>query len=276
MASRTVPSSFPGRPQGCPHPPQGSPRRTLQLTRTDLQNRVAEPGQEGRALLLTLPLLRLYQLHDQRTFRADVRNDERTDLAVGAEAMGTQRRRLQQAAQSIVGGEHERRLMLRGRDEGAINQVKKAEIEPKISGPRTGAAFSASRDATSKPQPADRRRGRVVCAHAAMPGATLDAARIVCPLHRVNDRVETRSDQVAQMPSPTVFALHVSLRLQRRQFNAHRQNAVPVPTVCNIDSLLPLFSDGCSHPAVFTANCAVDHKPHLDLVTAMDQGPAWA
>ena len=46
-----------------------------------------------------------------------------------------------------------------------------------------------------------------------MSGATLDAARIVCPLHRINDRVETRSDQVAQMPSPTVFALHVSLRL---------------------------------------------------------------
>src|SRR4030095_13741189 len=54
----------------------------------------------------------------------------------------------------------------------------------------------------------------------------------------------------------------------QRSFNAHGQNAVPVPTVCNIDSLLPPFSDGCSHPAVFTAICAVDHKPHCDRVTA--------
>ena len=151
MASRTVPSS-PARPQGRPNPPQGSPRRTLQLTGADLQNRVAEPGQECRALLLPFPLLRLYQqLHDQRTLRADVRNDERTDLAVSAEAMGMQRRRLQQAAQSIVGGEHERRLMLRGRDEGAINQVKKAEIEcEKLRREELTPRLSASRDATSQ------------------------------------------------------------------------------------------------------------------------------
>jgi hypothetical protein len=31
----------------------------------------------------------------------------------------------------------------------------------------------------------------------------------VRPLHRVHDRVETRSHQVAQMSSPAVFALHV-------------------------------------------------------------------
>jgi hypothetical protein len=271
MASRRVPASLPGRPQRCPHPPQGLPRRTPQLTGADLQNRVAEPGQERSALLLALPFLRQYQqLHDQRTLRAHVRNDERTDLAVSAETMGMQRRRLQQTAQSIVGGGHERRLMLRGREEGAINRQKKAEIEPKSCGPenwRRGSAPVATR--CRRPQPANRGRARDVCAHAAMPRATLDAARIVCPLHRVNDRVETRTDQVAQMPSPTVFALHVSLRLQRRQFNAYRQNAVPVPTVCNIDSLLPPFSDGCSHPAVFTANWGVDHKPRLDLVTAM-------
>src|SRR5687768_14309066 len=137
MTSRTVPSVLPGRPQRCPHPPQGSPRRTLQLPGADLQNRVAEPGQERRALLLSLPLLRLCrQLHDQRTLRAQVRDDERTDLAVGAEAMRMQRRRLQQAAQSIVIGEHERRLRLRGRDQGAINQVKKAEIAPKTYSPK--------------------------------------------------------------------------------------------------------------------------------------------
>ena len=139
MASRMVPSLLAGRPQRCPHPPQGSPRRTLQLTGTDLQNRVAKPGQERRALLLLLPfpLLRLYrQLHDQRTLRAHVCDDERTDLAVGAEAMGMQRRRLQQAAQPIVSGEHERRLMLRGREKGAINYVKKAEIEPNKCSPK--------------------------------------------------------------------------------------------------------------------------------------------
>ena len=90
MASRTVPCSLPARSQGCPHPAQGAPRRTLQLTRTDLQNRVAEAGEEGHALLLTLALVRLCQLYDQRAFRADVRNDKGTDLAVGAEAMGTQ------------------------------------------------------------------------------------------------------------------------------------------------------------------------------------------
>jgi hypothetical protein len=123
MTSCMVPSLLPGRPQGCAHPPQGSPRRPLQLAGTDLQNRVAEPGQERRALLLLLPfpLLRLYrQLHDQRTLRAHMRDDERTDLAVSAEAMWMQRRRLQQAAQSIVIVEHERRLMLRGRDEGGL------------------------------------------------------------------------------------------------------------------------------------------------------------
>ncbi len=186
----------------------------LQLTGADLQNRVAEPGQERRALLLLpFPLLRLYQqLDDQRTLRAHVRDDERTDLAVGAEAMGMQRRRLQQAAQPIVSGEHERRLMLRGREKGAINYVKKAEIESKIRPEewRESAPVAARR---RRPQPAHRRFARDVCADAAMPGATLDAARIVCPLHGINDRVETRSDQVAQMPSPTVFALHVSLRL---------------------------------------------------------------
>jgi hypothetical protein len=211
MASRRVPASLPGRPQRCPHPPQGLPRRTPQLTGADLQNRVAEPGQERSALLLALPLLRQYQqLHDQRTLRAHVRNDERTDLAVSAETMGMQRRRLQQTAQSIVGGGHERRLMLRGREEGAINRQKKAEIEPKSCGPenrRRGSAPVATR--CRRPQPANRGRARDVCAHAAMPRATLDAARIVCPLHRVNDRVETRTDQVAQMTAPTVFALHV-------------------------------------------------------------------
>ena len=122
MASHMVPSLLPGRPQRCPHPPQGSPGSTLQLPGADLQDRVAESGQERCALLLPLPLLRLQQqFHDQRTFRADVRDDERTDFAVSVEAMGMQRRRLQQAAQSIVGGEHERRLTLRGQDEGAIN-----------------------------------------------------------------------------------------------------------------------------------------------------------
>jgi hypothetical protein len=64
-----------------------------------------------------------------------------------------------------------------------------------------------------------------------------------------------------------------SLRFLRRQLNAHGQNAVPVPTVCNIDSPLPPFSDGRSHPAVFTANCAVDHKPHRSCVIA--NGPVW-
>ena len=42
-----------------------------------------------------------------------------------------------------------------------------------------------------------------------MSRATLHAARIIRPLHRVNDRVETRTDQVAQMSSPIIFALHV-------------------------------------------------------------------
>jgi hypothetical protein len=41
-----------------------------------------------------------------------------------------------------------------------------------------------------------------------MPRTALHAAWIVRPLHRVHDRVETRSHQVAQMPSPTIFALH--------------------------------------------------------------------
>jgi hypothetical protein len=41
-----------------------------------------------------------------------------------------------------------------------------------------------------------------------MPQASLQAARIVRPLHRVNDRVETRTHQLAQVTSPTVFALH--------------------------------------------------------------------
>jgi hypothetical protein len=42
-----------------------------------------------------------------------------------------------------------------------------------------------------------------------MSQASLHDARIVRPLHRVHDRIETRSHQVAQMPSPAVFALHV-------------------------------------------------------------------
>ena len=58
------------------------------------------------------------------------------------------------------------------------------------------------------PQSADRCRIRDHRTHSPVPGASLHAARIVCPLHRVYDRVETRSHQVAQMPSPTIFAFH--------------------------------------------------------------------
>jgi hypothetical protein len=49
--------------------------------------------------------------------------------------MGMQCRRLQQPAQSIVSGEHERRLALRGRNEGAINQGKRAETRAENCGP---------------------------------------------------------------------------------------------------------------------------------------------
>src|ERR1044071_317210 len=59
------------------------------------------------------------------------------------------------------------------------------------------------------PEPANRGGLRIERTHSAMPGATLHGARIVRPLHCINDWVETRSHQVAQMPSPTIFALHV-------------------------------------------------------------------
>ena len=72
---------------------------------------------------------------------------------------------------------------------------------------RLGSAPVATR--VRGPQPADRRRARDECAaDSPMPRTALQAAWIVCPLHRVYDRVETRGHQVAQMPSPTVFALH--------------------------------------------------------------------
>jgi hypothetical protein len=59
------------------------------------------------------------------------------------------------------------------------------------------------------PQAADRRRVGDERADATMPGTSLQAARIVRPLHRIDDRVQTGSHQIAQMPSPSIFALHV-------------------------------------------------------------------
>jgi hypothetical protein len=104
-----------------------------------------------------------------------------------------------------------------------------------------------------------------------MPGATLHAARIVRPLHRVNDRVETRTDQVAQMTAPTVFALHV-----------RSDSCVDDSTLTDKTRFLFLRSvistlywrylaTDASHPTVFAANCAVYHKPQLDPVTTMDR-----
>jgi len=79
---------FPASSQRGPHPTQCLPRLTLQLVRADPQHRIAEPGQEGSALLLALALVALReQLHDQRTLRADVRDDERADLAARIEAV---------------------------------------------------------------------------------------------------------------------------------------------------------------------------------------------
>jgi hypothetical protein len=58
------------------------------------------------------------------------------------------------------------------------------------------------------PQSADRSRARDERADAPVSQASLHDARIVRPLHCINDRVETCSHQVAQMSSPAVFALH--------------------------------------------------------------------
>src|SRR5262245_28022265 len=97
-----------------------------ELARTDLQDGVAELRQERSALLLTLALPGLgEQLDDQRALATDVRDDERTDLAVRAEAMRMQGGRLQEPAQPVVeSGDHERRLALRGRSSAAINWVE--------------------------------------------------------------------------------------------------------------------------------------------------------
>jgi hypothetical protein len=101
-----------------------------QLARADVQHGVAEPCQEGRALLLPLALIRLrQQLDDERALPADVGGDERTYLTARAEAMRIQGARLQQPAQPVFSGairlrprparsgeegsEHERRLALR-------------------------------------------------------------------------------------------------------------------------------------------------------------------
>lgn len=89
MVSCTVPASLAWRPQCSPHPSQRPPRLTLQLTRADLQHRVAEPRQEGDALLLTLALVWLrQQLYDQRALRAHVRDHERADFAACVETEG--------------------------------------------------------------------------------------------------------------------------------------------------------------------------------------------
>ena len=106
-----------------------------ELARADPQHGVAELRQEGGALLLPFPLLSLReQFHDQRALAANVGDDERTDLAARAEAMRMQGARLQQQTQPLFehamrlgprsarpaekGGEHVRRLALRGWDAG--------------------------------------------------------------------------------------------------------------------------------------------------------------
>jgi hypothetical protein len=111
------------------------------LARTHPQHGVAELLQESGALLLALTLLSVReQLHDQRALAADVRHHERTDLALRAETVGMQGGRLQQPAQPVFaramksaaraarpaeeGGDHERRLALRGRTSAAINWVE--------------------------------------------------------------------------------------------------------------------------------------------------------
>ena len=80
----------------------------------------------------------------------------------------------------------------------------------RLSGPNARQiSLSASRGASRGPESAHGAGARYVRANAPMSQATLHAARIVRPLHRVNDRVETRSHQVTQMPAPAIFALHI-------------------------------------------------------------------
>jgi hypothetical protein len=84
-----LPPASPRQQQRGPYPLQCPPRLPLQLVRADPQHRIAEAGKEDSALLLAVAVVRLRdELHDQRTLRANVRNDERADLAAGVEAEG--------------------------------------------------------------------------------------------------------------------------------------------------------------------------------------------
>lgn len=91
--------------QGGPDPAPHAAWTPLQLLLADVYDRISQLTQKRCALLLTLPQARLrQQLHDQRTLATHVRDDERTDLALRAEAMRMQRGGLQEPAQLIVGG----------------------------------------------------------------------------------------------------------------------------------------------------------------------------
>jgi hypothetical protein len=81
----------------------------------------------------------------------------------------------------------------------------------------------------------------------------------VRPLHCVDDGIETRAHQFAQMPSPTIFALH-----------AHSDSQVAQSTLAGKSQFLVLRSvistRYCRHLAtvrrktpVFSANCAPGH-----------------
>jgi hypothetical protein len=150
-----------------------------------------------------------------------------------------------------------RRLTLRGMDEAAIKWGNAAEKSAPVAARSDG------------PESADRRRACDVRADAAVSQASLHAARIVRPLHCVNDRIETRSHQVAQMSSPAVFALHARSDSDSTLNQRSPANRGSWPYVCNIDSSLPPFSDGCRKPLVFAANCASGHNA---VATAIDRG----
>ena len=119
------------------------------------------------------------------------------------------------------------------------------------------------------PESAHGSRARYVRANAPMSQATLHAARIVRPLHRVNDRVETRSHQVTQMPAPAIFALHT-----------HSDSQVAQSTLAGKSQFLvlrPVISTPyCSHLAtdaekrLFSLRTAL-HITCGESVTAIDR-----
>lgn len=193
----------------------------------NLQHAVTEFFQEGYARLLARFVQRdpVAQFDDEHAFVAGMLDGERADFAAAQEAMGPQAFRTQQVRErfsrgamgsgsgSILedAGKHGRTIAASTASRATNNWVICAETRgeqllrylPRI----TRDELPPTAHRSDRPQ-ATYRTVLHERADAAMTCTSLQAARILCPLHGVDRGIEARADQFDEVPMPGCFRLH--------------------------------------------------------------------